>query len=154
MAGIIALILLGIFLFLIEFLIIPGITVAGIGGTVLLGGGIYLAFEKFGNEVGFTFLIGSFLASVVILAISLRAKTWKRVMLNTTVLGNANENPPKDSLFPGDKGVTLTRLGPIGKVKVNGIVAEGKSTGGYINPHTEIEVVKISGYQVIVKPIK
>ena len=153
MIGVIALILLGIFLFLVEFLILPGITVAGIGGIMLLGGGIYLAFEKFGNHVGFIVLISSFILSVIILAFSLRAKTWKRVMLHTNVEGHANEAPPKDSILPGDKGITMTRLGPIGKVKVNGLIVEGKSTGGYINPHTEIEVVKLTGYQVIVKPI-
>ena len=153
MIGVIALILLGIFLFLVEFLILPGITIAGIGGLVLLGGGIYLSFEKFGNHTGFIVLISSFIASVIILAFSLRAKTWKRVMLHTNVEGHANEAPPENSILPGDKGITMTRLGPIGKVKVNGIVVEGKSTGGYINPHTEIEVVKLTGYQAIVKPI-
>jgi membrane-bound ClpP family serine protease len=154
MVGVIALILLGIFLFLVEFLILPGITVAGIGGIALLGGGIYLAFEKFGNETGFFVLVSSFLVSVAILAFSLRAKTWKRVMLHTNIEGHANEAPPIDSILPGDKGITMTRLGPIGKVKVNGIVVEGKSTGGYISPHTEIEVVRLTGYQAIVKPIK
>jgi membrane-bound ClpP family serine protease len=75
-------------------------------------------------------------------------------MLNTNVEGHMNEDPPLDSIKPGDKGITLTRLAPIGKVKINEIILEGKSHGGYLDARTEVEVVRLAGYQVIVKPIK
>ena len=39
MAGIIILILLGLFLFIVEFVLIPGVTVAGIAGLGCLVGG-------------------------------------------------------------------------------------------------------------------
>jgi membrane-bound ClpP family serine protease len=38
-------------------------------------------------------------------------------------------------------------------VTVNNMTIEGKSIGGFLNPNTKIEVVKVLGTQVIVKPI-
>ncbi len=154
MIGVFLLILLGILLFLIEFLLIPGITVAGIGGLILITAGVYLAFTEHGTEMGLITLGASLVASVLILAVSLRSRTWKRVMLNTNIDSIVNEGPAEGSINPGDKGKSVTRLAPVGKVKVNNITMEAKSIAGFVDPHTEIEVVKISGSQLIVKPLK
>ena len=147
-------ILLGILLFLIEFLIIPGITIAGIGGVILTGAGIYLAYDNFGPLIGFYVLLGTLIVSVAILAYSLRSKTWKKAMLTTNIDGKANESPEEGKINPGDKGTTVTRLAPMGRVQVNGIILEGKSVDGYLTPKTAIEVIKLVGSQVIVKPVK
>lgn len=154
MIGIITLILLGILLFLIEFLIVPGTTVAGIGGLILMGSGVYLSFDNFGTQTGFIVLVATLIASVLILVLSLRSKTWKKAMLNTKIVGKANMGPQEGVISAGDKGITLSRLGPIGKVKINDVTMEGKSTAGYLDPNTKIEVIKIIGSQAIVKPLK
>lgn len=154
MIGVFILILLGIILFLIEFLVVPGITIAGIGGLILMGSGVYLAFENFNSQVGFIVLIATLLSSVIILAIALRSRTWKGVMLSDKIDGKVNIGPAINTVNPGDKGITLTRLNPIGKIRVNGIIMEGKSLQGYLNQKTEIEVIKITGSQAIVKPLK
>lgn len=146
--------MLGILLFLIEFLIIPGTTVAGIGGLILMGSGVYLAFENFNSQVGFIVLITTLLSSVVILVIALRSRTWKGVMLSDRIDGRVNIGPGLNAVNPGDTGITITRLNPIGKIRVNGIIMEGKSLQGYLNQKTEIEVIKVTGSQAIVKPIK
>ena len=49
---------------------------------------------------------------------------------------------------------TLTRLAPMGKILVNGIVREAKSLEGYIDEHQAVEVVSVSGTSISVKPIK
>lgn len=152
MTGIILLILLGIILFLIEFLIVPGITIAGIGALILMGSGVYLAFENYGNSVGFYVLIATLFSSIIILVFALRAGTWKKVMLDTNIDSKAIETPPEDKVKPGDSGVALTRLAPMGTVRVNGVVMEGKSITGYVDAGTQIVVERISGPQVIVKP--
>ena len=154
MAGVILLILLGIFLFVVEFLLIPGVTIAGIGGVLLIGWGIYLAFVDFGVQIGLVTLGVTLFLSVVVLAFILRSRTWQKVMLDTKIEGTSHDALAEGSVKTGDKGEALTRLAPVGKVKVNDIVMEGKSIAGYIDPHTEIEVVKYSGSQLIVKPIK
>jgi membrane-bound ClpP family serine protease len=42
----------------------------------------------------------------------------------------------------------------MGMIRVNTHAFEAKSMSGYIDPHTPVEVVKIHGSQIIVKPIK
>jgi membrane-bound ClpP family serine protease len=154
MGGIILLIILGIFLFVIEFLLVPGITVAGVGGLVLTVLGVYKAFEDYGTETGIWVLLGTLLLSVFVIAFSLRARTWKRFMLNTNVKGSVDESVVSDNIHPGDTGEAVTRLAPIGKVMINDQVREAKSIEGYVDAHTKIEVVSIEGYQIKVKPKK
>lgn len=154
MTVIIILIVLGILLFVIEFLLVPGVTVAGIGGLVLTVIGVYKAFEDFGSAVGVWVLIGTILLSVFVIAMSLRARTWSRLMLKTNISGSVDKDLTEDQVKSGDRGTTITRLAPMGKILVNNLVREAKSTEGYIDEHTAIEIVSIAGTRISVKPIK
>ena len=154
MTVIIILIVLGILLFVIEFLLVPGVTIAGIGGLVLTVIGVYKAFEDFGSTVGVWVLIGTILLSVFVIAMSLRARTWSRLMLKTNISGTVDKDLTEDQVKSGDRGTTITRLAPMGKILVNNLVREAKSTEGFINEHTDIEIVSIAGTRISVKPIK
>jgi len=152
--GIILLILLGIVLFLAEFLIIPGITIAGISGAVVLGVAVFMSYRTYGTKVGTLTLLSVLVVSVITLALALRSKTWRRFMLKTNIDSKVEVGLEDQKIKPGDKGETVTRLAPIGMVRVNDITIEGKSIGGFLDPHTKVEVVKVLGTQIIVKPIK
>ena len=154
MTVIIILIVLGILLFVIEFLLVPGVTVAGIGGLVLTVLGVYKAFNDFGSSVGIWVLIGTLMLSVFVIAMSLRARTWSRLMLRTDVKGTVDHDITEDQIKAGDRGTTLTRLAPMGKIEVNGIVREAKSLEGYIDEHSDIEVVSVEGTRISVKHLK
>jgi len=154
MAIIIILIVLGILLFVIEFLLVPGVTIAGIGGLVLTVFGVYKAFEDYGSPVGVWVLIGTILLSVFVIAISLRARTWSRLMLKTDMQGSVDKNLTEEQVKMGDRGTTLTRLNPMGKILVNDLVREAKSIEGYIDEHSEIEIVSVEGTRINVKPVK
>jgi membrane-bound ClpP family serine protease len=154
MGAVIILILLGIFLFLVEFLLIPGITVALIGAVVMTISGVYLAFARFGTKVGMLVLFFTLVSSLIIFAYSLRAKTWKRAMLNTNIDSNVSEEMGLENIHEGDRGETIGRLAPMGMIRVNTHSFEAKSMSGYLDPRTPIEVVKINGSQIIVKPVK
>jgi len=154
MAVIIILVVLGILLFVIEFLLVPGVTIAGIGGLILTVLGVYKAFNDFGSTVGVWVLIGTILLSVFVIAMSLRARTWSRLMLNTNVEGTVDKSITEDQIKTGDHGTALTRLAPMGKIEVNGIVREAKSLEGYIDEHSSIEVVSVEGTRISVKNIK
>ena len=154
MTVIIILIVLGILLFVIEFLLVPGVTIAGIGGLVLTVLGVYKAFNDFGASTGVWVLIGTLLLSVFVIAMSLRARTWNRLMLKTNVNGTVDQSITEDQIKTGDSGTTLTRLAPMGKIQVNGIVREAKSLDGYIDEHSTIEVVSVEGTRISVKNIK
>jgi len=154
MAVIIILIILGILLFVIEFLLVPGVTVAGIGGLILTVFGVYKAFNDYGATTGVWVLIGTLLLSVFVIAMSLRARTWDRLMLKTNIQGSVDSAFTEDQIKVGDRGTTLTRLAPMGKVMVNELVREAKSIEGYVDEHEEIEVVSVQGTRINVKPVK
>ena len=154
MGAVILLISLGILLFLIEFLLIPGITIAGIGGAILTIGGIYLAFTVHGTQTGTIVLISTLVVTFLIFGISLRSKTWNKAMLTTNIDGKMNLIPGEDKIKPGDIGISVTRLAPMGTIKINDIIIEAKSESGFVDPKTKIEIVKVTSSQIIVKPIK
>ena len=154
MTVVIILIVLGILLFVIEFLLVPGVTIAGIGGLVLTVMGVYKAFNDFGSTIGIWVLIATLMLSVFVIAMSLRARTWSRLMLNTNFKGTVDQDITEEQIKVGDRGQALTRLAPMGKIEVNGIVREAKSVEGYVDEHSAIEVVSVAGTRISVKHFK
>jgi len=88
---------------------------------------------------------------VVVLIFALKANTWKRFMLETNVDGVANVITT--DIKTGDKGITVARLNPIGKVLVGDEYYEAKTINNIIDPNVEIVIVKIEGNTLIVKPL-
>ena len=151
---IIFLIFLGVLLFIIEFVLIPGVTIAGIGGAVCLITGIVFAFISFGTATGLTVLGVTLVVMIVTTYFMLKAETWKMFMLKTTIDSKVdNIGSGEGKVKPGDRGVTVTRLVPGGKVLVNGEYYEAKSVDILIDPKQEIEVIRIEDNKLIVKPI-
>jgi membrane-bound ClpP family serine protease len=83
--AIILLIILGVVLLWVEFLVVPGITIAGIGGVLLIGTSIYLTYEYHGVSAGNYVLLGSVLFMFLSVYFSLKSKTWKRTMLESSL---------------------------------------------------------------------
>jgi membrane-bound ClpP family serine protease len=152
MTGVIILILIGLFLFLVEFLLIPGITIAGLGGLAFIASGVVWAYVGLGNTAGHITLASTLLISIILVYFSLRSKTWKRFMLLTNIDSSVETNVSEELIKPGDVGASISRIAPMGKARINNMIVEAKSTGEYINEKTEIEVIKIEGSKVIVKP--
>ncbi len=151
--AIIILILLGIFLFIVEFLLVPGITIAGVGGAILMGVAVYFAYATHGNTVGNYTLVATLIITIGGGAYVLRAKTWRRFMLDKDIDSQVQVGLEEEKIKVGDRGECITRMNPMGKVLVNGIVVEGKSIRGFLDPHTPVEVIKVLHTQVIVKSI-
>jgi membrane-bound ClpP family serine protease len=150
--AIIIIILLGIFLLLVEFLIIPGFTVFGIGGIVFILLGVGSSYYFHDVLTGHITLLCTVVASLVTIYFVFKKKTWKKMGLQTNI--DSKHTPFEvEKIHPGDPGKTITRLAPIGKAQVNDIICEAKSTGGFIDENTEIVVVKVLNTQIIVKPI-
>jgi len=85
---------------------------------------------------------------------SLRARTWSRLMLKTDIKGTVDTDLTEEQVRVGDRGTTLTRLAPMGKILVNDLVREAKSVEGYVEEHSDIEIVSIEGTRISVKPLK
>ena len=151
--AILIIIILGIFLLLLEFLIIPGVTVFGIGGFVFILVGIGSAYYFHGITAGNYTLIAAVLASLVTIYFVFKQKTWKKMGLQTNI--NSKVEPFETArIHAGDHGITITRLAPMGKAMVNDVICEAKSTGNFIDENTAIEVLEVLTTQIIVKPTK
>ncbi len=151
---IIFLIFVGLLLFIIEFMLIPGITIAGVGGAICLLSGIVFAFVSFGTATGLLVLGATALVMVVLTILMLKSGTWNKFMLKTTIDGKVDTVGAEEGrVKAGDRGVTVTRLAPGGKVLVNGEYFEAKSVDILIDPRQEIEVIRIDDNKLIVKPI-
>lgn len=152
LVGISLLILAGIVLFLLEFLVVPGVTIAGIGGLLFMGGAVYLAFDSFDDATGLIVLGTVLLIIIVSLILALRAKTWKKISLHSELDSKVSE-VRESGLSIGDKGVALTRLNPMGSVLIDEQKIEGHSQGPLIKEKTAIEIIKIAHTYVVVKPL-
>ncbi|NCO53857.1 MAG: hypothetical protein COS14_09035 [Bacteroidetes bacterium CG02_land_8_20_14_3_00_31_25] len=143
--------ILGIILTIIEIVIIPGSTVAGVGALIMFAFGIYFSYSTYGTQIGNYVLVGTILFLIIAIVFALRANTWKKFMLNTNVDGVANTI--ETDIKIGDTGITVARLNPMGKVLVNNEYYEAKTINEMIDPDTEIIVVKITGNTLIVKSL-
>ena len=96
-------------LFLIlEILVVLGTTVVGIVGFILMAIGIWQTYAVYGSTNGHYVLAGSVVLTLIALALSLRSKTWNRVMLHSEIGGKTNVYET-DKVKVGDTGKTVSR---------------------------------------------
>lgn len=150
MGLIITLILVGIVLIIAEILLIPGVGVAGILGLLSMGGSCWYAFYEFGNLTGGIVTGVTAVVLVAFAIVVLRAKTWKRMTLNTTIESKVNQI--NIELKVSDKGKTVTRLAPMGSVRFGDEIVEVKALEGMIDPNVEVEICMIEDEKIYVVP--
>jgi membrane-bound ClpP family serine protease len=147
-AIIVFLIAIAIVLILLEIFLLPGITVAGIGGALFAMGGVVYAYTV-STLTGHITLATSIVAFGLAFAWLLRSKSFNKVALHTNI--DSKLTSSRDlGIQPGDEGVTLSRLAPIGKARFNDITVEAKSVGDFIDENTPIIVLRVDGYNVVV----
>ena len=144
------LLFIGVILFLIEVFLIPGISVAGVGGLVATISAIVYAYVKIGLWAGHFTLIAAVLLILLALFITLRTNTIDKVSLKSEIDSKVDAMQGLN-ISPGDRGVTISRLAPMGKVEVNGNTLEAKSEDGLIEEQQPVEVVKVLSNNIIVK---
>ena len=150
MGLIISLIIIGLLLLFAEILLIPGVGFAGILGLVSLGGSCFYAFNQMGGTVG-AIVTAVNVALVVGLSIYvLRAKTRKRLSLDTKIDSKAVAD---SGLAVGDRGVTVSRLAPMGSARFDTELIEVKALEGFVDPEVEVEIVLMEDGKIYVKPV-
>ena len=150
---IILLILFGLLFLLAELVLLPGVSVGAILALVCYGSSIYLAFRDYGTVGGVVVIAVLVLLSLIVVVVSLRARTWQRFSLRQEIRSSSMAVLPAEELRIGDRGRTLSRLSPMGKVEIGGRIYEAKSTGAYVDPQREVEVVGFENFSVIVKTL-
>ena len=149
---IISLIALGLVLIIIEIIFVPGTTFVGVGGFVFLVIGIFLSFKYFGRETGWTIVGISSVISGGLFYYSFKADVWSRFALKSTIDSKVNEGELAH-LSPGQEGITISALRPVGKAELLNKLFEVKTLGEYVDSGTRIRIIKILSNQIIVEPI-
>ncbi len=149
-AIIIGLILIGLTLVVLEIVLIPGTTVVGIAGLVFMAGAVYWMYLEFGVKAGNITLGVTLIASVTAVVVSLKSGAWQRFSLNEKMEGKSNV-VNEAMVKPGDEGISLSRLRPMGTVLVNNVRIEAQSTGEFIESEQTVVAVKVLTNKIIVK---
>jgi len=151
--SIILLIVCGIAFIIIELIFIPGITVLGIFGLVALVGGVALSFTNFGPEIGYWILAGALVFSISALVFSLRAGTWQRFALKSSIDSKVNEHE-KSELRVGMEGKSISDLRPMGTAEFLDKLYEVQTNGNYLEAGTMVEIANLDDNKIIVKSIE
>jgi len=162
----------GICCLLLEFFVIPGFGIFGLGGGALVLISLILASQTFvfpHNAYQFAQMQRSLLtvagAGVGCFMVAMLLQRW---LPQAPVLGHVFLPPPqgaeaeaisrREALVDfgdllGARGVTTTQLTPCGKARFGDRLVDVITDGDLVPRGTEIEVVEVHGNRVVVKPI-
>jgi len=145
-------ILLGLLIVVIEIFFLPGTTIFGIVGGIIVIAGIYLGFAEHGMKKGSIILGLTLLATVILFYFGFKTYSSGRIALKGVLEGKANVME-ENIAGVGDEGVTVSYLRPNGKAMIRGNKVEVFSLGEYIEANKKIKVVKIADNKIFVKPL-
>lgn len=149
---VIGIILFGLILLMVEFFLFPGTTLIGIGGLIMLGIGIILAFSSLGSNAGLGTLMFSLIAGALLFLFGYKTISSGKMSLEKELDGRVNELEHVH-FEEGTEGYAFTDLKPWGKAFINGQKYEVQSTSSYIERNTPIVVHKIEINKILVKPL-
>lgn len=152
----------GVILLLIEIFVIPGFGVAGISGIILIFLSIFLSLIGSGpfitfDSISMAIIQLAFAIIAALVLIFLIAKYLpKSSLFNRLVLSDAEKaeegfvSVSEETTLLGKTGVAITILRPVGIAEIDGKRVEVVSDGEFIQPGTEIKVIKVEGMRVLV----
>ena len=169
---------LGMGLLALEIFVIPGFGVFGVSGLLLMTGALVMAShtfagmsagERFNESMSSLGSLAGALVTVIVVAVVLNRFLPSIPLLNKLILtppGYAlDESVPhlkpsvlheNDTIGPverGDRGVAESTLRPSGKASFGEKFLDVVSDGGYIDHGTEIEVIRVAGNRIVVRPV-
>jgi membrane-bound ClpP family serine protease len=147
-----ALILFGLLLLIAEIIFVPGTTLVGLVGFIFMAIGAGLSFRYFGGEVGWTIVGGAAVVSGGLMYIAFKSNVWTRFALKSSIDSKVNEGAMVD-LKPGQEGIAMSTLRPVGKAELLGKIFEVRTNGEYIETGTRIRIIRITSNQIIVEPL-
>lgn len=149
-AIVIGLVALAILFIIIEAFFIPGLSIAGIAGGILAVIAVWYAYANLGSAAGHITLVSTILLIGLSIWRFAKSKTLDRMALKTNVDGKV-DSIDEEVIKVGDKGMTISRLAPMGKVKINGNVMEAKTADDFIDQNVEIIVIEVYKTNVLVE---
>lgn len=153
MSMILTLLVIAFLLFFFE-IFAPGGILALVGAIVVLWAS-GLAFVEFGffGAIGI-FLIGA-LGGIALFFLEIyliqRTGMGRQLSLGTAITSQTNPVTVESRNLVGKHGVTLTRLAPAGKVRIDGQSHTALSRGSYLEEGVDVRVVRAETFNLIVE---
>jgi membrane-bound ClpP family serine protease len=149
---ILALLLIGLILIIIEVVFVPGTTLVGVIGVIFAGAGILFSYRHYGNDTGLNVLLGTSAVTAIALYFGFRSEAWSKFANKSAINSKVNEGSTA-ALQLGEEGVCVSTLKPMGSVQFASGQFEVKSLGDYVDVGTKVRIVHIQPNQIIVKPL-
>jgi membrane-bound serine protease (ClpP class) len=158
------LVAVGVVLLLVEIFVTPGFTIAGVAGILSLVGGLGLALVGSGSTFNtFVSALGQVAISILLaLALSFvllqflpRLPFGRRLVLETDMEAGDGyvSSPETDRRWLGRTGTAASALRPAGIASIDGARIDVVSDGGFIDAGTPIEVTRVDGNRIVVRPV-
>lgn len=147
--SIIAIILFGIFLLVLEILVLPGL-ITGIIGALFMIIGITMMYKNYGNVYGNVTLVSTIALSIGSFVYALKSKVWMRFSLKNTIDSKVIDLQT-ENIAEGTLAIAISALRPMGSVLINGNKYEAQTNGEYIEANTEVIVTKVMSNKLLVK---
>lgn len=149
---VILLIGIGLILIVVELIFVPGVTIVGILGFILVAVGIWIGYAALGTTTGHMILAASVLIGGLALFYSFRSEAWSRFALKDTIKSRVNEETPH-LLEVGEEGKTISALRPQGTAVFKERHHEVQTTGEFLSPNTPVRIIKIVANKITVEAI-
>lgn len=146
---IVVVLVVGLILLFTEVAVVPGFGVAGVLGVLALGAGAVAAWTELGPFWGGITAGGSVVAATVMLIWLPKSRAGRKMVLEHDQ-GQATSQEDRSALV-GRRGVTVTPLRPIGRVRFGADEVDVMTEGEYIDTDQEVEVVSVEGPRVVVR---
>ncbi|GAA4379191.1 NfeD family protein [Hymenobacter koreensis] len=146
---IVVLLLFGALFLVAEVLLIPGTTIVGLAGFVLLTVGIWLSYRDLGPTTGHVLLSASVLLVAVVVWIGLRPQSVNRFALTTRNTARVDDVRRPDVEL-GQIGRTLSALRPAGTVLFGEERREATTQGEFVESGAAVRVLRIDQNRIVV----
>lgn len=151
LAMVVILMVLGFAFLGAELFVIPGFGVAGIIGVGGLVTGVSMAWVKFGSMWGTGLLMLSLVIATLALAVLLKTKTGKGLILDTSLAGTVAVSSDQATELLGVEGVAVTVLRPTGSAELGDARVEVETDGAFLPKGTRVRVVAVKLGRVVVE---
>ncbi len=161
MLSILAIYTVGLLLLMVEVFVLPGFGIAGIaGGGAILYALYVISFKMYGDPVkGIAISVGLLiLAGILIymgLKLLLKTEAGKEMVLDASIDAKVSSAEQRfGDEWVGRIMTTLTECKPAGTAEYETSKYDVYSYSGLIKPGVKVEVLKVEGNKLVVKPVE
>ncbi len=148
-AVIIAVLVLGLVLLFAEVAIIPGFGITGALGLLALAAGSIAAWTELGPLWGSIIGGVSVVTGGAMLYWLPKSRLGRKIVLEHSQAGAISQEDRSGLI--GRRGVTVTPLRPIGRVRFGSDEVDVMTEGEYVDSNQEVEVMTVEGARVVVR---